>query len=63
MLSGNNICVQQRKTIMINDEWNKTQNDAVFDAIYDMHVVKFVLPNEWQMCLSRDCSGLFLYPN
>ena len=38
--------MQQHKTMIINDEWNKTQNDAVFDAIYDMHVVKFVLPDE-----------------
>ena len=31
---------------MINEEWNKTQNDAPFVAFYDMHAVKFVLPDE-----------------
>ena len=46
MRSGSNIHLQQRKTNMINEEWNKTQNDAPFVAFYDMHVVTFVLPNE-----------------
>ena len=36
MRSGNNIHVQQHKTNMINEEWNKTQNDAPFVAFYDM---------------------------
>ena len=31
---------------MINDEWNKTQNDAPFIAFYDMRAVTFVLPHE-----------------
>ena len=31
---------------MINEEWNKTQNDAPFVAFYDMHAVTFVLPDE-----------------
>ena len=31
---------------MINEEWNKTQNDAPFIAFYDMHAVTFVLPDE-----------------
>ena len=31
---------------MINEEWNKTQNDAPFVAFYDMRAVTFVLPNE-----------------
>ena len=43
MRSGNNIHVQQHKTYMINEEWNKTQNDAPF---YDMRAVTFVLPDE-----------------
>ena len=46
MRSGNNIHVQQNKKNMINEEWNKTQNDAPFVAFYDMRVVKFVLPDE-----------------
>ena len=31
---------------MINEEWNKTQNDALFVAFYDMRAVTFVLPDE-----------------
>ena len=46
MQSGNNIHVQQHKTNMINEEWNKTQNDAPFVAFYDMGAVTFVLPDE-----------------
>ena len=46
MRSGNNIHVQQHKTNMINEEWNKTQNDAPFVAFYDMLAVTFVLPDE-----------------
>ena len=46
MRSGNNIHVQQHKTNMINEEWNKTQNDAPFVAFYDMRAVTFVLPDE-----------------
>ena len=46
MRSGNNIHVQQPKTNMINEEWNKTQNDAPFVAFYDMRAVTFVLPDE-----------------
>ena len=42
MRSGNNIHVQQHKTNMINEEWNKTVNDA----FYDMRAVTFVLPDE-----------------
>ena len=44
--SVNNIHVQQHKTNMINEEWNKTQNDDPFVAFYDMHAVMFVLPDE-----------------
>ena len=46
MRSGNKIHVQQHKTNMINEEWNKTQTDAPFVAFYDMHAVTFVLPDE-----------------
>ena len=31
---------------MINEEWNKTQNDAHFVAFYDVCAVMFVLPDE-----------------
>ena len=31
---------------MINEEWNKTQNDVPFVAFYDMRAVTFVLPDE-----------------
>ena len=31
---------------MINEEWNKTQNDAPFVAFYDMRAVTFVPPVE-----------------
>ena len=46
MLSAKNIHVQQHKTNMINEEWNKIQNDAPFVAFYDMRAVTFVLPDE-----------------
>ena len=38
--------MQQQKTNMINEEWEKTQNNAPFVALYDMHAVTFVLPDE-----------------
>ena len=46
MQSGNNIHVQQHKTNMINEEWNKPQNDTSFVAFYNMRAVTFVLPEE-----------------
>ena len=46
MQSGNNIYAKQQKTNMINEEWNKTQNDAPFVAFHNMHAVTFVLPDE-----------------
>ena len=46
MQSGNNIHVQQHKTNIINGEWNKTQNDVLFVAFYNMRAVTFVLPDE-----------------
>ena len=38
--------MQQYKTNMINEEWYKTQNDALFVAFYDMCAVMFVLLDE-----------------
>ena len=38
--------MQQHKTNMINEEWNKTQNDAPLVAFYDMSAVTFVLSDE-----------------
>ena len=46
MQSGNNLHVQQHKTNMIDEEWNKTQTDAPFVTLYDMRSVTFVLPDE-----------------
>ena len=46
MRSGNNMHVQKHKTNMINEEWNKTQNDAPFVAFSDMRAITFVLPDE-----------------
>ena len=46
MHGGNNIHLQQHKTNMIKEEWNKTQTDAPFVAFYDMRAVMFVLPDE-----------------
>ena len=46
MRSGNNKHVQQHKTNMINEEWNKTKYDALFVAFYDMRAVTFVLADE-----------------
>ena len=37
--------MQQHKTNMINEEWNKTQNDAPIVAFYDMRGVTYVLPD------------------
>ena len=54
--------MQQQKTHMINEEWNKMQNDAPFVAFYSMHAVTFVLPGEMADMSIADCSGLFLYP-
>ena len=38
--------MQQHETNMINEEWNKAQNDAPFGAYYDMRAYTFVLPHE-----------------
>ena len=62
MRSGNNIHVQQHKTIMINEEWNKTQNDAPFVAFYDMRVVTFVLPDEMAVVSIAGLQWFILIP-
>ena len=46
MRSAKNTHVQQYKTNMINEEWNKTQNDAPFVVFHDMCVVTFILRDE-----------------
>ena len=62
MRSGNNIHVQQHKTNMINEEWNKTQNDAPFVAFYDMRAVTFVLPDEMADVLIAGLQWFILIP-
>ena len=44
---------------------NRKKNDAPFVAFYDTHAVTFVLTDEMGdvSCRSRDCNGLFLYPD
>ena len=61
---GNNIHVQQHKTNMINEEFNKTQNDAPFVTFYDMRAVTFVLPDEMaDVSIAGLQCCLFLYPD
>ena len=62
MRSGNNIHVEQHKTTMINEEWNKTQNDALFVGFYDMRAVTFVLPDEMADVLITGLSWFILIP-
>ena len=62
MPSGNNIHVQQHKTNMINEEWNKTQNDATFVTFYDMRAVMFVLPDEMADVLIAGLQWFILIP-
>ena len=62
MRSGNNIRVQQLKTNMINEEWNKTQHDAPFVAFYDMRAVTFVLPDEMADVLIAGLQWFILIP-
>ena len=62
MRSGNKIHVQQHKTDMINEEWNKTQNDAPFVAFNDMHAVTFVLPDGMaDTCVDRGTEVVYSY--
>ena len=62
MPSGNNIHVQQQKTNMINEEWNKTKNDAPFVTFYDMQTVTFVLPEEMANVSIGGLQWLILIP-
>ena len=47
---------------MINEEWTKTQNDALFVAFYDMHAVMFVLPDEMADMLIAELQWFILIP-
>ena len=47
---------------MINEEWNKTQNDAPFVAFYDMCAVTFVLPEEMADVLIAGLQRFILIP-
>ena len=61
MRSRNNIHVQQHKTNMANEEWNKTQNDAPFVAFY-MRAVTFVLPDEMADVMIAGLQWFILIP-
>ena len=54
--------VQQPKTNMINEKWNKTQNDAPFVAFYDMRAITFVLPDEMADVLIPGLQWFILIP-
>ena len=62
MRSGNKIHVQQHNTNMINEEWNKTQNDAPFVTFYDMCAVTFALPDEMADVLIAGLQRFILIP-
>ena len=47
---------------MINEEWNKTQNDAPFVAFYDMRAVTFVLPEEMANVSIKELQWFILIP-
>ena len=47
---------------MINEEWNKTQNDAPFVAFYDMCAVTFVLLDEMADVLIAGLQWFILIP-
>ena len=47
---------------MINEEWNKTQNDAPFVAFYDMRAVTFVLPDEMADALIEGLQWFIIIP-
>ena len=47
---------------MINEEWNKTQNDAPFVAFNDMHAVTFVLPDKMADVLIAGLQWIILIP-
>ena len=54
--------MQLHKTNMINEEWNKTQNDVPFVAFYDMPAVTFVLPDEMADVLIAGLQWFILIP-
>ena len=54
--------MQQHETNMINEEWNKTQNDAPFVAFYDMRAVMFVPPDEMADVLIAGLQWFILIP-
>ena len=62
MRSGNNTHVEKHKTNMINEEWNKTQNYALFVAFYDISAVTFVLPDETADVSSAGLQWFILIP-
>ena len=62
MRSGNNTDAQN-KTNMINEEWNKTQNDAPFVVFYDMCANMFVLPDEMADVSIARLKWFILIPN
>ena len=47
---------------MINEEWNKTQNDAPFVAFYAMRAVTFVLPDEMENVSIEGLQWFILIP-
>ena len=49
-------------TNKINQEWNKTQNDAPFVTFYDMRAVTFVLPDEMADVLIAGLQWFILIP-
>ena len=54
--------MQQHKANVINEEWNKIQNDAPFVAFYDMRVVAFVLPDDMTDVSIAGLQWLILIP-
>ena len=62
MRSAKNIYVHHNKTNMINEEWNKTQNNAPFVAFYDMRADTFALPDEMADVSIAGLQSLILTP-
>ena len=50
MQSGNNIHVQQHKANMINEEWNRTQTDALLSPFMTCMLSRLFCQVKWQMC-------------
>ena len=48
---------------MINEEWNKTENDAPFVAFYDMRAVMFVPRDEMADVSIAGLQWFILIPN